>query len=88
MRAMRRSLARAYRPAGSGFRCSTCSPARVVYVGPAPGRSLQHSGTTIEQLTDHDFPALHEDHVRREVCMVFVEGISRPKHKSGTTSGR
>jgi hypothetical protein len=36
---------------------------------------LQESATTIEQLTHHAFPALHEDHILKGPGKSFGDGI-------------
>jgi hypothetical protein len=51
------------------------------------GESLQKFATTIEQLTHHAFPALHEDHVLRGACYAFGNGIRDQgiRHSTGTS---
>jgi hypothetical protein len=43
--------------------------------------SLQEIATAIKQLAHHVFPALLEDHVRREAGKAFVNGL-KDKHKT------
>jgi hypothetical protein len=46
-----------------------------------PGESLQESATAIEQLAHRAYPALPEDHVRKEAGRAFTDGVEDPDIK-------
>jgi hypothetical protein len=45
------------------------------------GESLQEFATTVKQLACCAYPALPEDHVRREVGKAFADGVEDPNIK-------